>query len=178
MENLPILIILSDLWAKDQSDWISHYIKNLQSNFEITYYDCCELGKLDKTDSTEQSLHEQFVDGGIERAVNNLILTEKQKVNILAFSIGGTIAWKACLLGLKAQNIFAVSSTRLRLEIDKPLVNIELYYGEKDQFQPGIHWFEKMNIERQILPNEDHNFYQKSAFSEKLSQRIIDKLIR
>lgn len=88
-------IILSDLWGRDKSNWVSDYVELLRDNFEIQYYDCCELGGIDKTIFTEQSLHDQFVNGGFEIAVENLLNKEKGEIKILAFSVGGTIAWKA-----------------------------------------------------------------------------------
>ena len=99
----PKLIILSDLWGREKSGWVDFYIERLQNNYSITYYDCCELGGIDKTSYTEQDLHHQFIDGGIETAVTNLLANEKDEVSILAFSIGGVIVRKAALLGLKVK---------------------------------------------------------------------------
>lgn len=176
MITKPILIILSDLWGEKQSDWIKYYTKYLKKNFEITYYDCCELGALNQEDYTERSLHHQFVNGGIEDAIANLILKEKRAINILAFSIGGFIGWKASLLGLHTQSIFAVSTTRLRLEFEKPNCKIELFYGENDPNKPEDNWFEQLNIRKQIIPNEKHNFYQNKEFARWLSNKIIKTL--
>ena len=48
----PKLIILSDLWGKEKSNWVSDYVELLKNKFEIQYYDCCDLGGIDKTDYT------------------------------------------------------------------------------------------------------------------------------
>jgi hypothetical protein len=45
----PKLIMLSDLWGKEKSEWITDYVAVLESKFEIMFYDCCELGGVDKT---------------------------------------------------------------------------------------------------------------------------------
>lgn len=155
----PRLIILSDLWGKEKSDWVLDYIELLKDKFEIQYYDCCELGEIDKTNYTEENLHSQFVNGGIENAVENLLKTEKYQIDILAFSIGGIIAWKSALKGLNVRSLFAVSSTRLRYEDKIPNGAIRLYYGENDSNKPNDNWFEKHSLDYEIIENKEHNFY-------------------
>jgi hypothetical protein len=49
----PRLIILSDLWGKEKSEWVKGYIEILESEFDIKFYDCCELGEVDKGDYSE-----------------------------------------------------------------------------------------------------------------------------
>lgn len=155
----PRLIIISDLWGREKSNWVSDYEELLKDKFEIQYYDCCELGGIDKTDYTEENLHSQFVNGGIEKAVENLLKAEKNQINILAFSVGGTIAWKAALQGLNTNSLLAASSTRLRYETKVPDCNIRLYFGERDSSKPDKDWFEKHAIDFEILKNKEHDFY-------------------
>ncbi|MDR6846723.1 alpha/beta hydrolase [Flavobacterium granuli] len=155
----PRLIILSDLWGKEKSDWVSGYVELLKDKFEIKYYDCCELGEIDKTNFFEENLHNQFVNGGIEKAIENLLKTEKNQIDILAFSIGGTIAWKSALKGLHIRSLLAVSSTRLRYEDKIPNGAIKLYYGENDFNKPNDNWFERHSIDFEIIKNKEHNFY-------------------
>ena len=73
----PKLVILSDLWGEKKSDWTKQYIKLLSDSFEVFYYDSCQLAEIDTTDYTEENLHKQFVDGGIDKAVENLLKLEK-----------------------------------------------------------------------------------------------------
>lgn len=169
----PRLIILSDLWGKENTDWVSNYVETLKDKFEIQYYDCCELGAVDKTDCTEKNLHEQFVNGGIERAVANLLLSEKEKINILAFSVGGTIAWKAALKGLNVENLFAVSSARLRYENEIPNSTIKLYFGENDNNKPTDDWFEKISVDFEIIKNREHHFYTEMDFITSICDEIL-----
>lgn len=176
MENInskPKLIILSDLWGREKSGWTDSYVERLQNNYSITCYDCCELGGIDKTSYTEPDLHHQFINGGIERAVINLLANEKEEVSVLAFSIGGVIAWKATLLGLKVKSLFAVSSTRLRYETEKPAGRIELYFGENDVHRPSIDWFRTMKISSHTLRNESHELYRKLEYAQMLSEDIL-----
>ncbi|PWA07971.1 alpha/beta hydrolase [Flavobacterium laiguense] len=167
------LIILSDLWGKEKSDWVSAYVELLKDKFEIQYYDCCELGGIDKTNYTEENLHSQFVNGGIEKAVEHLLKTEKNQIDVLAFSIGGTIAWKAALKGLNFRSFFAVSSTRLRYEDEIPNGVIKLYYGENDSNKPSENWFEKLSIDFEIIKNKEHNFYAEKDFTTSICKEIL-----
>lgn len=88
----PRLLLLSDLWGKEKSDWVCFYTDILKERFELKYYDFCELGNVDKTIYSEENLHQQFVNGGIEIAVEKLSQEETATINILGFSIGGLIA--------------------------------------------------------------------------------------
>lgn len=169
----PRLIILSDLWGKEKTDWVLYYIELLEGNFEIQYYDCCELGEIDKTDYTEKNLHSQFVNGGIEKAVENLLKAEKNEIDVLAFSIGGTIAWKSALKGLNIRNLFAVSSTRLRYENEIPSGAIKLYYGENDNNKPNKNWFESHSLDYEIIKNEKHDFYTEKEFTNSICAEIL-----
>ena len=169
----PRLVILSDLWGKEKSDWVSDYVELLKDNFEIQYYDCCELGEIDKTNYIEENLHSQFVTGGIEKAVENLLKAEKNEIDLVAFSIGGTIAWKAALKGLNVRNFFAVSSTRLRYENEIANGAIKLYYGENDSNVPSQNWFEKLSIDFEIIKNKEHDFYAEKEFTSLICKEIF-----
>jgi hypothetical protein len=169
----PKLLIFSDLWGKEKGEWLTYYTSVLDDFFETTYYDCCELGEVDKTEFTERNLHAQLLNGGIDRAIRNLLLLETDSLNILAFSIGGYVAWKASLAGLKAQSIFAVSSTRLRTENEKPGAIIKLFYGENDSYKPEDHWFQDLELEYCILNNEGHDLYRSERNAALICAKII-----
>lgn len=168
------LIILSDLWGIRKSEWTKSYLELLSSEFDILYYDCCELGNVDTSDFCESSLHSQFINGGIDRAVKRLIELETDRVDVLAFSIGGTIAWKAGLKGLNIRNFYSVSSTRLRHETQKPDCAIKLYYGDKDKFKPDVDWFERLKIPLDLITNGEHLMYADSDCSENICNDILN----
>lgn len=172
----PRLIILSDLWGKEKSNWVTGYVELLEDKFEIQYYDCCELGGIDKTNYTEESLHSQFINGGIEKAAENLLKAEKNQIDILAFSIGGIISWKAALKGLNVRSLFAVSSTRLRYEVEIPNGTIKLYYGENDNNKPNNDWFEKDSIVFEIIKNKEHDFYTEKECTVSICNEILKKI--
>lgn len=171
--NRPRLILISDLWGKEKSEWITYYITNLSPSFDVRYYDSCDLGRIDKSDYVEDKLHHQFVNGGVEKAIENVLEMEKETINVLGFSIGGYIAWKACLSGLKVQNLFSISATRLRLEIAKPKANIQLFYGENDSYKPDQNWFKKMKIKENLFPNQSHELYKEKHIAEEICKQIV-----
>jgi hypothetical protein len=169
----PRLIILSDLWGKEKSDWVSGYVDVLKHKFEIQYYDCCELGGIDKTIFTEASIHNQFVNGGIDRAVANLLELEKGAISILGFSVGGTIAWKSSLKGLNVYKLCCISSTRLRHENQIPSTVVKLFYGKNDTNRPSATWLESHTLDFEIIKNKDHNFYVDKENVALLCDRIL-----
>lgn len=128
---------------------------------------------MNKSVYTEEQLHSQFLNGGIDKAVEALLQKEKEVIYIIGFSIGGTIAWKANLLGLNVSTLFAVSSTRLRYETQKSSGNITLFFGEDDHYKPNFQWFEKMELKEHLFKNEAHEFYQKKEIAAIVCQEMI-----
>lgn len=153
----PRLLLLSDLFGGNP-EWIEYYIQILESKFDVHYYDVLTLAEIDFSED-EKEIHNQFLNGGIEKAVDNLLASEKNEVAVLAFSIGGTIAWKASLKGLKTTKLIAISSTRLRFETEIPNCEIKLYFGDQDLNSPNNEWFSKLKIEKHILENQKHQLY-------------------
>lgn len=168
----PVLIVLSDLWGREKSDWIQFYTKPLSSIYTVKFYDSCELGGVDKSAYQESKLHEQFVNGGISGAVENLKAEGHKIIDILAFSIGGVIGWKAALNEMNIRAFFALSSTRLRYETEKPNCYIRLFYGEMDKYQPNSDWFEQLELENKIIPNALHEMYRDENVARFICQEI------
>lgn len=173
----PRLLLLSDLWGKEKSEWIIYYTSILENYFELKYYDCCDLGTINKSSYSEESLHHQFINGGIEKAVANLLQEEKEFISVLAFSIGGLIAWKAGLIGLKILNLYAISSTRLRYESEKPSGTIELFYGKNDIYKPSSTWFTKLELKENFFSNQEHELYKQKDFAERFCRIIVERII-
>lgn len=176
MHRKKQLIILSDMWGFQNSKWLEFYVHNLEHDFNIILYDARELAMISNENYDELTLHQQFLNGGIEQAVQNVLKSKNQTSTILAFSIGGTIAWKAILKGLQTEHLFAVSSTRLRYETLKPNSGITIFYGENDLHHPTNEWFETLDIKPVIYKNEDHEMYQKKEIAELICKVIIQKL--
>ena len=162
----PRLVILPDLFGGKNPEWLHYYTTILESHFDIQYYNILELAGI-SPDHDETSIHNQFLNDGIENVINALLVYEKKEIAVLGFSIGGTIAWKASLKGLKVSKLIAVSSTRLRFETEVPNCKIKLYFGEKDLNKPDSKWFSDLKVSGEILENENHQLYlqQKNAFA-------------
>lgn len=171
----PRLIILSDLWGKERSSWVASYVELLSPFFDLKQYDCCDLGEIDKANYNEKNLHNQFVNGGIERAVDALLKKERNTVTVLAFSIGGTIAWKAALKGLKVETLIAISSTRLRYETQVPNCRVKLYFGERDDNKPDGSWFMNCQIVPEINKNKGHLMYVEKDFIHLVCNAILNQ---
>lgn len=173
----PRLVILSDIYGLIQPDWVNDYINLLSPHFEVQYYDSRVLGGVDLEIRKGEEIHHQFIDFGLKKAVNTLLRLEKRKITLLGFSIGGTLAWQAALKGLNTSALFAVSSTRLRLEIHKPEIPIFLSYGENDQNKPRSKWFDEMSLKPEINHGQGHNFYREAAYAKQLVEVIKRKAL-
>ncbi|WP_026449949.1 alpha/beta hydrolase [Aequorivita capsosiphonis] len=166
------LIILTDLWGLADSSWLDQYKVLLEPHFELKIYDSCKLAGIESTALNEKQIHAHFINYGIKTAVENLVKLEKAPVHILAFSIGGTIAWKAGLNGLNIINLYALSSTRLRYETEKPDCKIHLLFGEKDTFSPKEEWIASLNLELEIIKDGAHEVYKNEKISIQVSEQI------
>lgn len=175
IHQMEKLVILSDLWGNIKSDWLAHYTTILKNHFEVEYYDCRELGEIDLEEYSEEKIHQQFMNGGVERAVQNLLKKETNTINVLGFSIGGYIAWKSACEGLKVKNITAISSTRLRYENNRPECEIDLIYAENDQFKPENDWYNRLKLNSRIYDEEEHDFYAKKEYAINICDFIIRK---
>lgn len=172
----PRLVLISDLWGSKDSEWINNYTSILNHHFDVFYYSSTELAEINIFNMAQDKIHQEFIEAGIEKAVENLLKFETQKIHILAFSVGGTIAWKAALRGLQVQNLFAVSATRLRYETKKPSTKVELFFGDDDSFLPDSKWFEDMQIKKHFITNHDHEMYREKEIAYDICSSIINQL--
>lgn len=171
------VVLISDLWGSKDSEWINNYTSILNDYFDVFFYSSTDLAEINIFNMAQEKIHQEFIEAGIEKAVGNLLKIEIRKTHILAFSIGGTIAWKAALRGLPVQSLFAVSATRLRYETKNPTTEIELFYGDDDSFLPDSKWFEDMNIKKHFITNHDHEMYKKKEIAYEVCSCIINQLM-
>lgn len=153
------LVILSDMWGLDHSAWMDRYLRALDPAFRIQLYDVRVLGNVATGNSDEAVLHAAFVHGGIDAAASKLLELEPEQVDILAFSVGGTIAWKAGMKGMSIGHLYAVSSTRLRLQTAKPHCTIQLFHGADDPYQAPGSWYAKLKLDPPQMESGGHTFY-------------------
>jgi hypothetical protein len=166
------LLILSDLWGFTDVSWVKHYMRQLQEDFDIVLYDSCELAGITKQGLSQEERHQFFVDGGIETAVTKLLDLEKTTVSVLAFSVGGVIAWKFALRCTTVQNLVCVSSSRLRYEQNKPDSRIFLFYGVLDAYIPKATFFRKLAVPHHIIQNVAHDMYRQKLIAATICVRL------
>lgn len=169
----PTLVILLDLLSTEEENWIDLYFEELEGFYNIYIYTPRFLAGIPYDKQDKEQLHKEFVNGAIEKAVNRLIEMFQDTISVLGFSIGGTIAWKANLKGLKVNQLICVSATRLRNETEKPDAHIDLYFGENDKDQPNSTWFKTLNIKPHTIENQGHEIYKDAMFSIFLSDQIL-----
>lgn len=162
------------MWGTQQKEWTSIYMDALSHRYNITCYDCHELGGVDMSTSDQEIIHKQFVDFGIENAVQRLCSIETMPTTYIGLSVGGVIAWKAGLAELPIQHIFAISSTRLRTETVKPTCPINLYYGENDPYKPSLDWLSQMGCEYEIVKDRGHDLYKDEGF---IKDRLLEQFL-
>lgn len=171
------LVVLSDMWGAKKGLWITSYLGYLQQYFDIVFYDCQQLANIDLAVNSDKNIHQEFVDGGIDRAVAHLLKKESQPSHYLAFSTGGTIAWKANLKGLPMKSLYNVSATRIRMETEKPDCSTELLYGAYDEYRPSAEWSEKVGAEMEIVPKFGHELYTDEKIIQKVCKQLLEKVM-
>ncbi|MGB2128680.1 MAG: alpha/beta hydrolase [Flavicella sp.] len=168
------LLLLSDLWGFTDARWVRHYALQLQKDFDLVLYDVCELAGITKQVASQEERHRFFVDGGIEIAVTKLLELEKKPVSVLAFSVGGVIAWKFALRCTVVQNLVCVSSSRLRYEQNKPDTRFFLYYGALDAFISKATFFKYLAISYQIIHHAAHEMYRQKLVAATVCARLSE----
>jgi len=167
------LVIVSDMWGAKKGLWITSYLGYLQQYYDINFYDSQQLANIDLKINTEENIHNEFVNGGIDTAAAHLLKRESEPCHYLAFSTGGTIVWKAGLMGLPIKSLYNVSSTRVRKENEKPDAPVTLVYGANDQFRPSEGWAKKVGVDLDIVDNFGHTLYS----DEKIIQKVCLELL-
>ncbi len=157
------LIILSDLWGLKAAPWVQCYVESLSEIYgQVSVHDSCVLANIDPC-IDEKGRHQQFINGGASHAVKVLCERQSSKVDVLGFSIGGTIGWQFALKSPWVARLLCLSSTRLRKQKNKPDSDIRLYFGEHDDFKPDGPWHESMHLSSRIINGHGHEFYRDMA---------------
>lgn len=173
------LIVLSDMWGVKKGLWITSYFGYLQQYYDIEFYDIQQLANLELPVNTGENIHKAFVEGGLETAAAHLKSKVKEAKHILAFSAGGTIAWKAALLGMPLKSLTAISATRLRFENERPLCKaVNLVYGDLDRYKPKAAWFKTMKLEPTIIQNFGHELYSDEKYISEICMELLNKVTK
>lgn len=166
------ILILTDIWGSNHQKWMDHYVRYYEKKYKVIVFDVIELGEICTSDFNEEKIHTQFINFGIDKAVDNLFFRKSSALAIIGFSIGGLIAWKACLRGMVVDNLILVSSTRLRFEVEKPNCHLQLFFGSKDPYIPDTIWFNNLDIIPEIFENHHHEIYRDFVLIPYLLEKI------
>ncbi|WP_297575742.1 hypothetical protein [uncultured Deefgea sp.] len=86
-----------------------------------------------KPDLSGMELHDHLIhQGGMTRAVQQLLKQHQTTDIAIGYSAGGTVLWRACLAGLNCTDLFCLSSTRLRNESNKPTARTHIFFDQGD----------------------------------------------
>jgi len=172
------LVILSDMWGVKKGLWITSYFGYLQQYYDIEFHDCQQLGHVDVTVNTEENVHKAFVEGGIDTAVAHLLKKHSEPAHYLAFSTGGTIAWKAATKGLPMKSLTAISPTRIRFEEQAPACETDIVFGGKDDFRPDTSWSRKVGVDVNVVPNFGHQLYSDEKIISDVCLKLLQRVTR
>jgi len=172
------LVVISDMWGVKKGLWITSYLGYLQQYYTIVFYDSQQLAYMDLPVQSEKNIHNAFVNGGIDMAVAHLLKKEKEASHYLAFSTGGTIAWKAGLEGLPMKSLYAVSPTRIRMEDKKPNIPLNLIYGKNDEYRPSNKWSNKVGVDMEVIEGFGHTLYTDEKIIQKVCQDLLDSVTK
>jgi hypothetical protein len=171
------LVILSDIWGAKKGLWITSYLGYLQQYYNIVFYDCQQLANISLTVDSEENIHREFVNGGLDTAVAHLLRKETEPSHYLAFCTGGTIAWKASLKGLPMLSLYTVSSHGVEVDSRMPNCPVSMVYGEHDQVRPSKEWFSALNVPVEVIPNFGRELYTDEKIIKKVCQALLSKVL-
>lgn len=172
------LVVISDMWGTKKGLWITSYLGYLQQHYDIVFYDCQELANINLVVETHENLHKEFVNSGIDTAAAHLLKRESIPSHYLAFSTGGTIAYKAALMGLPMKSLYAISATRVRMENTKLDIPMNLLFGSNDSFKPSKEWEDRLNISLNIAQDFGHELYSDEKIIKQVCQDLLAEVTK
>jgi hypothetical protein len=172
------LVILSDLWGPRKGLWITSYLGYLQQYCDITYYDTSQLADLEETHPTAQSLLATFTEGGLERAVRNLLSKEKKAAYYLTFCAGGTVVWNAVKRGLPVNSVYAVSPVNLHREAQGLPCPVKVLYGEYMEDKPSKKWANLTDTAMEVIPRFGKEMYSDEKIIQLICQELLEEVLK
>lgn len=168
------LVVLSDMWGAKRGLWITSYLGYLQQYFEIVYYDSQELADIEVPVRTRENVCNAFVQGGYKTAVTQLLSRETAPSHYLTFCAGGTIAWRAALMGLPMKSLFAISPLWLHRQDQKPDAKVKLLFGEYQEHRPVPQWAEELGVPMEVVPRFGQTLYSDEKIIRKVCLELLE----
>ncbi|MDF0707980.1 hypothetical protein [Flagellimonas okinawensis] len=172
------LVVISDKWGAKKGLWIASYFGYLQQYYDIVFHDCQQLGNVDVSIFSEENIDKAFNEGGVERAVSNLIRKESEPAHFLAFGTGAAVTYKAVLKGLPAKSVTAISALGIENEDQLLSADVDLIYGECDKLKPGLGWAKSVGAKLRIVPNFGHSLYSDEKIISDISLELLEKVTK
>ncbi|MBT8264683.1 MAG: hypothetical protein KJN75_05060 [Muriicola sp.] len=172
------LVILSDMWGTKNGLWITSYLGYLQQHFDIVFYDIQQLSNIDSYTLASDNKFKEFIDKGLDTAVEHLLKKESIPSHYLTFCSGGSIAWHAGLKGLPIKSLFAIAPKGLETVSGKLSCPTNLVFGEHHNGIPSKDWIEQMDSNSEVIPNFGEDLYSDEVIIQKVSLYLLESLIR
>ncbi len=160
------------MWGEQDSEWFSMWKAMITDKTRLTFYDSSKLGRVILKQRSPDQIHNQFVTFGIDHAVKALLAAEHNAKICIGCSVGGVIAWRAALQGLRIDKLITISSTRLRYEVETPLCQVENYFGEHDPYKPNTAWLSTIGKVTSTLIPGGHDIYAQQAVISKIFKEL------
>lgn len=175
------LVVLSDMNGSKRGLWITSYLGYLQQYFDIVFYDSKELAHIELTVNSDENIYNAFLQGGMDTAVAHLLKREHQESHYLTFCAGGSIAWKAGMMGLPMKSLYAISPLSLEQFDWKPDCPIHLLYGEYGDFNrvlPSASWTESLGVTLETVPKFGYDLYSDEKIIQKVSLKLLENMLK
>ena len=164
------------MWGAKRGLWITSYLGYLQQYFEIVYYDSQELADIDVPIRTEENVCNAFVQGGYKTAVTQLLSRESEPSHYLTFCAGGTIAWRAALMGLPMKSLYAISPLWMHRQDQQPDAEVKLLFGEFQEHRPSPQWAAELGIPMEVVPKFGRTLYSDEKIIRKVCLELLESV--
>jgi len=174
------LVVLSDMHGSKRGLWITSYLGYLQQYFDIVFYDSKELGGIDLAVNSDENIYNAFLHSGMDTAVAHLLKKEHLESHYLTFCAGGSIAWKAGMMGLPMKSLYAISPLNLEAFDWKPDCPIQLLYGEYGDYKkmlPSEEWMQKVGVSLECIPKYGNDLYSDEKIIRKVSLQLLNSML-
>ncbi len=175
------LVVISDMYGAKKGLWITSYLGYLQQYFDIVYHDSKELANIELEVCSDENIYKAFKEGAMDTAVAHLLKKERLESHYLTFCAGGSIAWKAGLMGLPMKSLFAISPLDLEAFDWKPECPVNLLYGEYGDFEkklPSEDWVRHIGVDMEVVPKFGHDLYSDEKIIRKVCLSLLQTMLR